>query len=239
MNSTKSKMLSVLLVALVIIISATSAQAALTIAQTETYSGVPNFEDSLTFDKFDDMGGTRNLLSIEVTVNLNVDGGQLILDNDGAGFAVGTFEFGAKAEIASTDVTLLDTTFQPVTSVLQAIYSGTFDLASDTGDVFNDFDPLAPDGMRYNGGVESDSDSGFVASAPEVFSQYIGTDTFDIAVTADQWQGFGGASGIEWAVTPVSAEGDVTIVYSYEVVPEPATMGLLALGGLLIRRKRK
>ena len=45
-------------------------------------------------------------------------------------------------------------------------------------------------------------------------------------------------SGIEYAVTPLSAAGDVTVIYNY--IPEPATMSLLGIGALaLIRRRRK
>ena len=236
MGSKKTKMYSALRLLIMMIISAAPAMAD-SIIQTRTFSGTPNYTNILAFDKFNDQTGTRILQSIGVSIAISTDNGHLILDNDGEEDATGAFEFGASANISSTYVALINSGLQPVTAKIEAIHSGTFDLAPNIGDGLNDFDPTAPDGMQYIGGVESDSDSGFIA--PVVFWQYIGTGTFNIELVVVQWQNFEGAGGVEWAVAPVSAEGDVTIVYNYDVVPEPATMGLLALGGLLIRRKRK
>jgi hypothetical protein len=217
------------------LLSATLASAG-TITQTETYSGTPNFTQTLTFDEFDDLGGTLTLTSIQVLVDLDVLGGVLVLDNDGVDPASGTYEFGGKADISSTDVSLLDAAFQPVTAEVEALTSGAFNLTGNVGDGANDFDPSAPDGVQVNGTTQSDSDSGFIAAA--LFSQYIGTSTFDVDLDATQWSDFGGVSGIEWAVTPVTADGEVTVIYNY--VPEPATMGLLSLSGMaLLRRRRK
>ena len=212
------------------------AASAATITQTETYSGTPNLSRTFTFDEFDDLGGTLTLLSIQVLVELNIDGGQLVLDNDGDDPASGTYEFGAKSDISSTDVSLLDGALQPVTAELSALTSGGFSLAAQTGDGANDFDSSPPDGTLINGGPLTDNDDGFISAT--LFAQYIGTGTYEIDLDATQWSDFGGVSGIEWAVTPVTADGEVTVIYNY--IPEPASMGLLSLGGLaLLRRRRK
>jgi hypothetical protein len=51
-----------------------------------------------------------------------------------------------------------------------------------------------------------------------------------------QWTDVGGIGGIEYAVVPASASGDVTVVYNY--VPEPATITLLCIGAAaLLKRK--
>jgi len=221
---------------LVTLLVSTSLASALTLTETETFNGTPNFLRTLMFDQFDDQGGTLTLQSISVSVLLNVQGGQVTLDNDGEEVASGSYEFGGKGDISSTDVSLLDASFQPVTAEVAALTTGGFNLDANVGDGPGDYDPTPPDGMLISGTSQSDSDSGFIASS--LFSQYIGAGTFDIDVSIDQWADFGGVSGIEWAVTPVTAGGEVTVVYNY--VPEPATMSLLAIGGLVaLRRRRK
>ena len=210
--------------------------APITITQTQPFSGTPNYESDLTFDQFDDQGGTLPLLSVEIIVTLNVNGGQLILDNDGVDPAAGTFEFGAKGNISSVDVALLNALSQPVTNEVSAVHTAGFNLAGNVGDGPNDFDPTPPDGMQYDGGPKTDASSGIVGGA--YHGGYIGTGTFDIKASIAQWADFGGVSGIEWAVTPVTSSGTVQVIYT---IPEPAAMMLLVSGGavVLLRRRRR
>ena len=168
---------------------------ATTITQTQNFGGTPNLLQLLTFNQFDDQGGSLILQSIEVTFSLDITGGSLTLDNDGQLPANGTFEFGADGDISSTDVSLLNTSFQPITAGLEATHIGAFALTANAGDGSGDFDPTPTDGMQYIGTNENDSDSGFIT--PAVFVGYIGTGTYDIVVDAIQWSSFGGVSGIE------------------------------------------
>ena len=125
-----------------------------------------------------------------------------------------------------------------VTDELVAIHTDAFDLDGNVGDGAGDYDPSPPDGMEYDGGTENDSDDGFIGAA--FFGAYKGTGTFVIDAAVDQWSDFGGVSGIEYAVSPSTADGTVTVIYSWHEIPEPATMSLLALGGLaMLRRKRR
>jgi hypothetical protein len=220
------------------VLASVSLASAATITQTETFSGIPNFSNDLTFDEFDDLGGTLILNWVRVQLNLNISGGEFTLDNDGVGPASGNYEFGANGAITSTDVALLDSAFQPVVATVPTLSQGVFSLAGDDGDGLGVYDGTAPDGVVVSGGSYSNSDLGFIASS--LLSQYMGNGTFDITADLTQWTDFGGVSGIEWAVTPVSADGSVVVTYDYSV-PEPATMSLLAVGGVaaLIRRRRK
>ena len=49
------------------------------ITQTENFSGIPNLFPSLTFEQFNDMGGAYTLDSIEVSFNLDINGGFLVI----------------------------------------------------------------------------------------------------------------------------------------------------------------
>jgi len=215
----------------ILIVMVMSGLAGVLNAQLIPFNGTPNLSQTLTFDKYD--GSSGPLVAIQVKFLLNSHDGQLILDNDSAEPASGTFEFGSKGDISSTDVPLLNAAFQPVTAELDTTHSGPFNLTGDPAPIVGDFNPAPPDGMSYSGGDESDSDSGFIA--PALFAQYTGAGTFDVEVDVLQWQDFGGVSGIEWAVTPVNVDGYVEIIY----VPEPMTLSLLSIGGLALLRKRR
>jgi len=213
-----------------------------TITQVKEFDGTPDYTKTLTFDEFDDLGGTLVLDSVEVIMDMEASGGQYILDNDGEDPATGSFQFGADGAISSTDVPLLDSSFQPVIAQLVAADGDTFNLDGNVGDGPGDYDPTPPDGMQYDGGTESDSDSGFIGSA--FHASFIGTGSFEVDVDAGQYSTFGGVSGIEYAVTPVTTEGTVTIIYNSHLVPEPTTFLMLATGalGLLAcawRRRRR
>jgi hypothetical protein len=216
-----------------------TAEAVYSTTETESYSGVPNYSTALTFNQFDTQGGARPLVSIEVILNLQVTGGQYVLDNDGVDSAAGNFEFGGKSGITSTDVTLLNSLAQPVTGTASALHTSTFSLGANVGDGLGDYDPTPPDGMEYLGQTENDSKSGFIG--PIFYNMgakgFVGTGQYVITVDANQWSDYGSVGGIEYAVTPVGAGGTVTVIYNW--TPEPATIGLLALGALFGFRRRR
>ncbi|MDD5134635.1 MAG: PEP-CTERM sorting domain-containing protein [Phycisphaerae bacterium] len=209
---------------------------ALTTPQTKYFSGIPSMSGSLAFDQFDTHGGIWVLDSVKVTLNLQTSGGELRLDNDSDNPASGNFEFGAKGSISSSDVPLLNSSYIAIPGTVNAYHSGSFNLAANVGDIGGDYDSSPPDGMLYTGGIETDSKFGFVGSG--LWASYQGTGTYDIDYEVLQWLNYGSIGGIEYAVTPVTANGNVEVIYEYHVVPEPMTIGLLAMGGMaLIRRK--
>ncbi len=205
------------------------------ITQALPYGGKPSFTQPLIFDEFDDQGGTLQLLSIQVIQWMSVDGGQIVIDNDGVDAAIGSFIFGALGSITSLDVALLDISSQPVIAQLSAAYSDpAVNLAGNVGDGTGDHDPNAPDGMQYNGQLQTDADDGFID--PGDWNQYIGTGTFQIDATVATAANFSGVGGVEVSYVPVDAIGEVMVIYNF--VPEPATMCMLAIGGVAMLRRR-
>lgn len=208
------------------------------VSQTKTFSGVPDFEKTLTFGKVN-LCPDCTVNWIKVILALNVNGGQYILDNDADSPASGSFNFGGKVQIIGSDVAMIDAVFNPVVGIVQAGHSGSFNLQANVGDGPGDYSPDPPDGMVYNGGVESDSKEGLINSA--VFGQYLGVGTFDVKIQSTQWSTYSGASGIEYAVNPVSADGSLTFIMDYDCIPEPSSiMALFAgIGALGLIRRRK
>jgi hypothetical protein len=175
---------------------------------------------SLAFNKFNLALGT--LESIQVSFTLQTSGGQLILDNDSPSAASGTFEFGAVGSITSTD----------------AYHTGAFNLTANAGDSLGDYDPTPTDGLQYDGGPETDTQSGLVNSL--VWGGYTGTGagTYNIKYSVTQWLDYGSVSGIEVAFSPVIASGGVTVIYTYTPIPEPATVSLLTIGALAFLKRK-
>lgn len=209
--------------------SASAAQ----IVQSELFGpGTPNFSSTLTFNQFN--GNLADLISVEVSLSLAVSGGNLIVDNDGADPAVVNVELGAAATLTSVDVVLLNNAFQNVVGTVSASTSDVFNLAGNVGDGVGDYDPSGPDGAILIGGNDSDSNGGFINAL--FFPGYVGAGTFDVTANVQQILDFGGVGGVEGAFNSVLAEGKVTVIYNY--VPEPASLSLLALVGLIAARRR-
>lgn len=227
-----------LCVFLVVMAVSITAVCATQVSQVKTFSGTPDFPTTWSFNKIN-LDPSCTLNWVKVIMTLNVNGGQYVLDNDAPTAAAGSFNFGGQSVISSSTVNMLDSGFNPVVGIAAAGYSSAFSLAANVGDGSGDYSPLGPDGMVYVGGPQTSVKSGFIDSS--FFSQYKGVGTYNVTVDATQWANYSGASGIEVAITPVTANGSLEIIYDYTCVPEPASI-LSLLGGIgmlgLFRRRR-
>ena len=201
---------------------------ALTITQTQSFTGQPNLTKAVEFSRFDPSYGT--LESVEWRMSLTIEGGTLTVDNDGELPASVTVELGANGSISSPDVKLLSETFESILSGTSAVGVSTgtvFELAADNGDAMT-FDPTMPDADTHIGGSASASGNGFVA--PQFFSDYMGTNMFNLSVKVDQLLNFGGNGGVSGQFDPVMATPTLELIYTF--VPEPASL-LTASSGLV------
>jgi hypothetical protein len=198
------------------------------LVQQQDFNGILDFSRTLTFNRYN---ASETLTSISISLNLQINGGSLIIDNDSNDSALGTFEFGENAMLNSTDVLL---TGGP--GPAQAYNFLSINLGGNFDDGVNDFSPNPPDGNVYNGGIVPNTQSGLIDSS--CWSQYQGTGTYDIMVGVSLQTHYTGTGYVEYSLTtPISVTGYVEVVYT--CIPEPATVVLLAFGILAILRKNR
>ncbi len=213
--------------------SAAAAPCDTLIMQTRDYGPTtPNFTQLLTFDQYH--GPLSDICEIKVKLQLEIEGGRLGVDNDGADPATVTVRLGATSAITSTDVTLLNSSFQPVTGTAEAFTQSVFNLAGDNGDGPGNIDISPPDGAVHFGGQASDMRMGLIHSL--FWPGFVGPGTFDIRVNANQILDFGSVGGVEGEFTPVLARGNVMVIYT---IPDPATLAMLGLGAAAYLGRRR
>jgi len=206
----------------------TSAAIANPLIQRQDFNGISDFSKLLTFDR---LNTSDTLTSIKISLNLQIKGGTLIIDNDGDSSVSGTLKFGISGNVNSTEVNL------PSFSGTNVFYSQPFYLDSDVNDVEGDYSPLPPDGMQFTG--SNNSDSTFVLVEDTFLNNYIGSGTFNVVVGISPYVNYGDFPDIEYYITnPVKTNGYVEVTYTS--IPEPATITLLTFGILaVLKRKRK
>lgn len=218
--------------ALVICVAAGSAHAGVFMSTATFGPNTPNFLEVLTLDKYN--GNIADLVSIKIKVQIDIDGGNLQLDNDGDEPAQGNAMLGAQAAISSVDVPLLDAAFQPVVGPAAAFTATAFAIAGDDGDGPM-FQAGGDDSFLFNGGPASDMQMGFIN--PLFFADFSGGGTFSVEVNATQIFEYGALGGVEFAGGPVSASGSVMVIYDF--IPTPGAATIVGLAGLVGLRRRR
>jgi hypothetical protein len=185
--------------------------------QQKDFNGITGFSANLTFDKFNASG---TLTSIEIIVNLQITGGSLTINNNSSDPAIGTFEFGTNAVLEPINISLVGGP-----GIAQTLNYLSIDLEGHDNDV-------------YSGGiVPPDTQSGFIDSS--CWGQYKGSGSYNIIVRTYPWTNYSGTGKIEYSANPLpTASGDIQVIYTYDPIPEPASITLLCTGVLaLLRRK--
>lgn len=199
-----------------------------------SFSGTPNYTEILSFQKFDSSLGT--LESITWSLTFNIDDGQLGVDNESdTETATVTVKLGATATVQSDrDLGLYD-----FDVALQN--TDTFTLDIDDGD---DGDTVQTTGTDYDvmyGSALNGSTANYIDSNDfDAWQSVGGIGENDVTVEIDSILDFGGNGGVSGSFSPLTSNGELTLTYTYAAIPEPATIGMMALvvgGAVMIRRR--
>jgi hypothetical protein len=227
MNKTQS--LAIIALAVLAVAFVTPAANADIISYSDTFgpTGVPFSQTSVaTLPQFDPSLGT--LLSVTLTLDASTFAGTIAWDNEAS--IPSDVTLGIGAEITATAMSTLTTVALPM-------QTGSADDIDADNDGAADF--IGTDSFGVFGGIGSDSDSDSTSVIAEMIP-FIGIGTFPVmaeSTVATYLTTDGGFGPID--PRPGLTEGTVTVEYEY-AVPEPATMTLLAVGGLgVISRRRR
>ncbi len=175
--------------------------------------------------KFDPGLGTLTKVTLEL--DANTDSGSIKWDNEAS--IPSDIVMGIGAEVTATaPLGLIALTAIP-------LQSGSGTVAADN-DGAADF--LGTDSFGITGGSGNDSDSDFTQSSLATFIATFAGETFDTtvdSVVSTYLYTTGGYGPID--SVPGMTDGTITVTYEY--VPEPATMSLLAVGAVALLRRRR
>lgn len=210
---------------------------------TQTRSFAPNTPGSsydLTFDQFDTQDGKRTLDSVQIIFNLYMYGGSVAVDNDSVLPQSMTANISLTGSLTSDSVRLLNGSFESPWTSVESLVSQTFNLEPTSDDDIDHFNATGQ--SDYAVFVGPDSTSPVLETRDDYvnstfFAGYQGDGTY--VITASMQQTSNATGNGQYAVTMMQTYGDVTVVYNYTPVPEPATASLACAGLLMLLRRRR
>jgi hypothetical protein len=184
-------------------------------------------------------GNLADLTSVYVEVEFSLFNSVVEVDNDSVTSGVATAKVQSVIETFTSSATLLKSDFDTINAAdFSILEQQNFNLDPTTGDAVEFTATLDVDYGIFDPGTIAKSDAGNISSG--VWGDYVGAGNFTIDVKSSYLTGatFDGSDGYFQGSTP-NGEIYAKVIYNYEIVPEPATLCLLGIGGMLLRRRRK
>ncbi|MCX6034052.1 MAG: choice-of-anchor E domain-containing protein [Chloroflexi bacterium] len=208
-----------------------------TIMDEDTQALPVDANTTLNLSKFDTTLGT--LTNVWVQIQVRLSGASVELDNDATAAQDGTGRVLNAASSLTSSVTLLKVGFDTINNGDLALNAyQVFNLAGTTGDPCGFTATHLGDYAHWQPGTLTSGDSGDIFSA--VWGGYQGTGYFTVTVNSTYLTSatFVGNDGFFQGNTP-NGELYGKVIYTYDPVPEPATITLLCVGAFALLRRKK
>lgn len=178
----------------------------------------------LTFNQFDDMGGTRVLKGVEL--NIEGDMGALITAENNSVIPANNFAVGLTG--------IVNVNVGPLAGNLGILATSPImpAAATDNAGVPNG---SGPDFVNFGFISDTDSDSDFIGASPF----WIGGGTIPGSVLGSGGFAAQGSADATINFVDFGTKGRVKLTYYFDVVPTPGATALLGLAGLVTIRRRR
>lgn len=184
-----------------------------------------DWSEVLAFDQFDSSLGT--LTSVEITLSGTATT-SIFLDNQAEGASEGTVSTRVRWRLSDPSSLIGTPTGNKINMFLPDIDGAFYSLASGEEITLGEFTDFAVWNQTFTGG--------------SVLTEFTGVGTIGLTLSTLTGTVLENEGGNTTAVQTTTANGTVTVVYTYETVPEPTTALLVGVSGaflLLARRCRK
>jgi hypothetical protein len=173
----------------------------------------------LVVSQFDSSLGTLNSVTMDISTAIQVSlGFENLVRYDGGNFEI---PVGVHGYVVVASMVMSNYAYNQNYVVTLGAFDGTLDYAGTSGTIFATY---------------SDADNGVFTQYSD-FDRFIGSGSVPFNILTDAGADHLGLPANSSAIINTTAQASVSVTYDYTPVPEPATIALLCLSGLLLKRK--
>jgi len=209
----------------------------MTIVQTATFdSFIASGTRPATFNRFDTVGGTREITGVNVSFFFDKTGGSYAIDNDSVLGGEITFSHNLRGRLVPGSGS--GVSVGTAANYVNAESVFTTEVEGDDGDPDEQFNVGGPDYVIYfPDPILNTGHSATILPAFRAAYTAPSPSTFVIIFQANQLFGVDGVGGLQSQT--ISSMAKPTIIVTYSYIPEPSTALLGGLGLLALLRRRR